>query len=69
MPYAPAPISCRTCSFSSFKISESTNPVHLVISDEDARAVLDLVNKTGLCEREPADVSRETFLNKRVIHV
>lgn len=41
-----------------FQISESANPVHLVISDEDARAVLDLVTKTGLCNREPADVSQ-----------
>lgn len=40
-----------------FQISESANPVHLVISDDDAKAVLDLVNKTGLCNREPADVS------------
>ncbi|CAM9530020.1 unnamed protein product, partial [Scytosiphon promiscuus] len=39
-----------------FQISESANPVHLVISDDDAKAVLDLVNKTGLCNREPADV-------------
>ncbi|CAM9937367.1 unnamed protein product [Ectocarpus fasciculatus] len=39
-----------------FQISESANPVHLVISDDDATAVLDLVNKTGLCDREPADV-------------
>ncbi|CAM9377158.1 unnamed protein product, partial [Sphacelaria rigidula] len=39
-----------------FQISESSNPVHLVISDDDARAVLDLVQKTGLCDREPADV-------------
>ncbi|CAM9864813.1 unnamed protein product [Laminaria digitata] len=39
-----------------FQISESANPVHLVISDDDAKAVLDLVNKTGLCQREPADV-------------
>ncbi|CBJ31781.1 conserved unknown protein [Ectocarpus siliculosus] len=39
-----------------FQISESANPVHLVISDDDATAVLDLVNKTGLCNREPADV-------------
>lgn len=38
------------------QISESANPVHLVISDDDATAVLDLVNKTGLREREPADV-------------
>ena len=30
--------------------------MHLVISDDDAKAVLDLVNKTGLCQREPADV-------------
>lgn len=42
-----------------FQISESANPVHLVISDDDANAVLDLVNKTGLCNREPADVSLE----------
>lgn len=39
-----------------FQISESANPVHLVISDDDAKAVLDLVSKTGLCDREPADV-------------
>ncbi|CAM9272378.1 unnamed protein product [Discosporangium mesarthrocarpum] len=39
-----------------FQISESNNPVHLVISDEDAMAVLDLVTKTGLCKREPRDV-------------
>lgn len=42
-----------------FQISESANPVHLVISDDDATAVLDLVNKTGLCNREPADVREE----------
>lgn len=42
--------------FSCAQISESANPVHLVISDDDAKAVLDLVSKTGLCDREPADV-------------
>eukprot|EP00903_Cladosiphon_okamuranus_P010853 g10253.t1 len=36
-----------------FEISQSD---FLVISEDDANAVLDLVNKTGLREREPSDV-------------